>query len=329
MNADAPITLLEAINRALADSMTDDGNVVVLGEDVADPEEGGVMGVTRGLSTKFGDERVRSTPISEQAIVGAAIGASLVGLRPVAEIMLMNFTTVAMDMIVNHAAKLRFMSGGQTHVPITIRTMTGTGIAAGGQHCDYLESWFAHTAGIKVVTPSNTVDAYGLLRSCIDDPDPCMFIENSSSYFTKGPAPVAGTRIALGEAAILQKGTDVTVVSYSRMVSEVMAAAKDLASEGISVEVIDLRTISPWDRRTVLESVRRTRRGAVVHEAVRQGGFGAEIAAELQAELFGTLKAPVLRLGAAFCPVPFSEPLERESVPTAQSITAAIKGLVR
>src|SRR5271167_260818 len=166
--------ILQAVNRALADALETDPAVVVLGEDVADPEEGGVVGVTRGLSTRFGEERVRSTPISEQAIIGAAIGSSLIGFKPVAEIMLMNFTTVAMDMIVNHAAKLRFMSGGQTHVPLTIRTMTGAGIGNGGQHSDYLEGWFAHTAGIKVVAPSNPPDAYGLMLSCIEDDDPCL-----------------------------------------------------------------------------------------------------------------------------------------------------------
>lgn len=177
-----PVTILQAINGALADAMEADDTVIVLGEDVADPEEGGVVGVTKGLSSRFGEHRARSTPISEQAIIGAAIGASLVGYKPVAEIMLMNFTTVAMDMIVNHAAKLRYMSGGQTHVPIVIRTMTGTGFSSGGQHCDYLEAWFAHTAGMKVVAPSSPADAYGLMRAAIDDPDPVLFIENLPAY---------------------------------------------------------------------------------------------------------------------------------------------------
>src|SRR5512139_2028379 len=207
-----PVTILEAINTAIADAMAADEKVVVLGEDVADPEDGGVVGVTKGLSTRFGDHRVRSTPIAEQAIIGAAIGASLVGYKPVAEIMLMNFTTVAMDMIVNHAAKLRFMSGGQTHVPITIRTMTGAGFGTGGQHADYLEAWFAHTAGIKVVAPSCPADAYGLMLSCIFDDDPCLFIENMPTYWNPGAPPVEGQRIPLGKANILRAGSDVTVV---------------------------------------------------------------------------------------------------------------------
>ena len=181
-------TIRDAINAALADALADDARVLVFGEDVADPEEGGVLGVTAGLSSRFGEERVRSTPISEQAIVGAAIGVSLRGYKPVAEIMLMNFTTVAMDMIVNHAAKLRFMSGGQTNVPIVIRTMTGSGYSNGGQHSDYLEAWFAHTAGMKVVCPASPADAYGLMRSAIDDPDPVMYIENLPTYMLKGGA---------------------------------------------------------------------------------------------------------------------------------------------
>src|SRR3984893_11102676 len=273
------INTIQAVNLALDDAMAADVNVIVLGEDVGDGQEGGIVGVTRGLSTKYGDSRVRSTPISEQAIIGAAIGASIVGMRPVAEIMLMNFTTVVMDMIVNHAAKLRFMSGGQTHVPITIRTMTGAGFGTGGQHADYLEAWFAHTAGIKVVAPSCPADAYGLLLSCIFDDDPCLFIENMPSYWVPGPAPEAGVRIPLGRAHVLKAGTDVTLISYSRTVSDCVAVAEKLSKEGVSVEVVDLRTISPLEVDTVLQSVAKTRRAVIVHEAVRAFGVGAEIAA--------------------------------------------------
>lgn len=323
-----PVMILQAINTALADAMADDNRVVVLGEDVADPEEGGVVGVTKGLSTRFGESRVRSTPISEQAIVGAAIGASLVGWKPVAEIMLMNFTTVAMDMIVNHAAKLRFMSGGQTHVPITIRTMTGTGFSSGGQHCDYLEAWFAHTAGIKVVAPSNPADAYGLMRSCIDDPDPCLFIENLPSYWQTGEPAEPGHRVPLGKANIVQAGTDLTVITYSRMVNEAIGAIKALG-DSVSVELIDLRTIAPWDKDTVIASATRTGRVLIVHEAVTPFGVGAEIAATLHHELFGQLKKPVERLGGAFCPVPFSKPLEDAFAPNAERIAAAITALMK
>src|SRR5688572_2057563 len=251
---------IQAVNRALDDAMGLDPNVILLGEDIADGQEGGIVGVTKGLSSKYGTSRVRSTPISEQAIIGAAIGAAIVGMRPVTEIMLMNFTTVAMDMIVNHAAKLRYMSGGQTHVPLTIRTMTGAGFGTGGQHADYLEAWFAHTAGMKVVAPSTPADAYGLMLSCIFDDDPCVFIENLPLYFVPGDAPVPGQRVPLGKAKVVREGRDVTVISYSRTMLEVLAVADELAKRDISVEVIDLRSIAPLDMQTLCTSVAKTRR---------------------------------------------------------------------
>lgn len=323
------INNIQALNRAMTDAMADDDRVVTLGEDIADPEGGGVAGITKGLSTRFGETRVKTTPISEQAIIGAAIGAAITGWKPVAEIMLMNFTTVAMDMIVNHAAKLRYMSGGQTHVPITIRTMTGSGFAAGGQHSDYLEAWYAHTAGIKVVAPSTPEDAYGLLRSCIDDPDPCLFIENIVSYRVTGPAPVPGHRVPLGKAAIRREGSDVTIVAYARMAIEAIAAAEIAAEQGLSCEVIDLRTIAPWDRDAVIASVRKTGRLLVVHEAVRNHGVGAEIAATVTEHLFDTLKKPVARLGGANAPVPFSRPLELAFAPDRARIANAALALAK
>ncbi|RZI55348.1 MAG: alpha-ketoacid dehydrogenase subunit beta, partial [Zymomonas sp.] len=258
-------TFFQAIGAAIDDAMAADDKVLVLGEDVADKQGGGVMGITKGLSSKYGDDRVRSTPISEQAITGAAIGAALVGYKPVAEIMLMNFVTVAMDMLVNHAAKLRFMSGGQTSVPIVVRTITGSGFALGGQHSDHLEAWFAHVGGIKVIAPSNPADAYGLMLSAIDDPDPVLFVENLI-IGTSGKGTAIGTRgarIAIGKASVPRQGTDVTVVAYSRMVVEALSAAAALEKDGISVEVVDLRTVSPWDRETVLASVAKTRRALV------------------------------------------------------------------
>lgn len=324
----AKITILEALNRALDHALADDPKVLVFGEDVADVEGGGVVGISRGLSTKHGEDRVRSTPIAEQAIIGAAIGASIAGYKPVAEIMLMNFSAVAMDMIVNHAAKLRFMSGGQTHVPITIRMMTGAGLATGGQHADYWEAFFAHVAGLKVVAPSSAEDAYGLLRSCIDDPDPCIFIENMPSYGVQGEEPRAGLRIPLGKAEVTREGSDVTIVSYSRVANEALAAAKTLEGEGISAEVIDLRTIAPWDKEAVLASVEKTGRLVVAHEAVRAFGAGAEIAATVAEELFGRLKAPVRRLGAPYSPVPFSNPLESAFALKAKDIVPAARDLV-
>lgn len=325
----ATCNTIQAVNLALDDAMAADPNVIVLGEEVGDQEEGGIVGVTKGLSTKYGESRVRSTPISEQAIIGAAIGAAIVGLRPVAEIMLMNFTTVAMDMIINHAAKLRFMSGGQTHVPITIRTMTGAGFGTGGQHADYLEAWFAHTAGIKVVAPSNPADAYGLMLSCVEDDDPCLFIENMPTYWSPGPAPERGVRIALGTARIVRPGADVTLISYSRALTDCAAVTSKLAKDGVEVELIDLRTISPWDKQAVIASVAKTRAAVIVHEAVTPFGVGAEITATIQEELFGKLKAPVRRVGGAYCPVPFSKPLEAAFLPGQAQIEAAVRSTLR
>jgi pyruvate/2-oxoglutarate/acetoin dehydrogenase E1 component len=319
------MNVIQAINLALDDAMAEDPNVIVLGEDVGDKEEGGVCGVTKGLSSKYGDSRVRSTPIAEQAIIGASIGAAIVGMRPVAELMLMNFTAVAMDMIVNHAAKLRFMSGGQTHVPMVIRTMTGAGMGSGGQHSDYLEAWFAHVAGIKVVAPSNPADAYGLMRSCIESEDPCLFIEHLPSYWTPGIAPVRGNRVPLGKARIAREGTQVSVITYSGMVAPCLKAAEKLTADKVSVEVIDLRTVSPWDVEAVLASVKKTRRAVVVHEATKKYGVGAEIAATIGERLFGELRAPIQRLGSAYCAVPFSKPLETAFIPTQARIEEAIQ----
>jgi pyruvate dehydrogenase E1 component beta subunit len=321
--------IIQALNQALADAMEADPKVLVLGEDVADPEEGGITGATKGLSTRFGEHRVRSTPISEQAIVGAAIGASLVGYKPVAEIMLMNFTAVAMDMIFNHAAKLRYMSGGQTHVPIVVRTMTGAGFSTAGQHSDFLEAWFAHAAGLKVVAPSTPADAYGLMRSAIDDPDPVIFIENMPIYWIPMEAPQKGYRVPIGKARIVVEGNDVTIVTYSGMVNRSVAALDALKAAGIGAEVIDLRTISPWDKEAVFASVEKTGRCLIVHEAVKPFGAGAEIAATVSERFFRQLKAPVSRVAAPFAPVPFSKPLETAFVPSPQAIAHAAIALVK
>ncbi|SEQ44604.1 pyruvate dehydrogenase E1 component beta subunit, partial [Solimonas aquatica] len=237
------ITFTEAYSRALHDAMEMDASVIMLGEDIADEEGGGVFKVTKGLSTKFGKGRVRTTPISEQAIVGAAVGAALVGMRPVAEIMLMNFITVPMDQIVNHAAKLRFMSGGQTHVPLTIRTRTGAGQGTAGQHSDMLEAWFAHVAGMKVVIPSSPADAYGLMLGCIFDDDPCLFIEDAVTRTQTGPAPEKGVKIPLGKAHVVKPGKDVSVIGYGRALRDSLTIAEKLEGEGISVEIVDLRTV--------------------------------------------------------------------------------------
>jgi acetoin:2,6-dichlorophenolindophenol oxidoreductase subunit beta len=304
------INMLQGINLGLAEAMEQDEKVFLLGEDVADPEGGGVFGVTRGLSSRFGMSRVRSTPISEQAIIGAAVGAAIAGYRPVAEIMLMNFITVAMDQVVNHAAKLRFMSGGQTHVPLVIRTATGSGFGNGGQHSDMLEAWFAHTAGMKVVVPSGPAEAAGLIVSSIFDDDPVLFVETIPLYYVDGDPPVPGKRIPLGKASIVRQGTDVTVIGYGRAVNDCLVAAETLAKSGISVEVIDLRTVSPLDTETFLNSVAKTKGAVVVHEAVRPFGVGAEVSSLIHEHLFGDLRAAVQRVGSNFQPVPFSKPLE-------------------
>ena len=317
-----------AVSAALFEAMEADPKVLVFGEDVADREGGGVMGTTRGLSTRFGAMRVRSTPIAEQAIIGAAIGAAMAGYKPVAEIMLMNFTTVAMDMIVNHAAKLRFMSGGQSQVPITIRTLTGAGFQTAGQHADHYEGWFCHTAGIKVVAPSSPADYKGLLLSCINDPDPCLFIETGKTLFAPGEVAADQGPIPLGKAKVVMPGSDVTLISYSSMMFACYSAAAELAEAGISAEVIDLRTISPWDKDAVLASVEKTGRAVVVHEAVRNFGPGAEIAATIQEELFGKLKAPVRRLGAPYCAVPFAKVLEDAFLVQPADVVACVKALM-
>ncbi|MEM6300573.1 MAG: alpha-ketoacid dehydrogenase subunit beta [Pseudomonadota bacterium] len=321
----AQVNFVQAINQAMHDAMADDPSVLLLGEDVADEEGGGVVKVTAGLSSAFGTDRVRSTPITEEAIIGAAVGSALVGKRPIAEIMLMNFLTVGMDQIVNHAAKLRFMSGGQTNVPMTIRTMTGAGGGAGGQHTDMLEAWFAHIAGIKVVAPSTPADAYGLLRSCIEDDDPCLFVENMPTYWTTGEAPVTGTRIPLGKASVVTEGSDVTIISYARTMMEAGGATKALSESGISAELIDLRTIAPFDLETILTSVRKTKRALIVHEAVTPFGVGAEIAARISEELFHELAAPVQRVGSSFNAVPYAQSLEEAHLPSIQQIVDAAK----
>lgn len=319
------ISFTEAYHTALDQALAADPSVFLLGEDIGDKEGGGVFKVTKGLSTKYGDKRVRTTPISEEAIIGAAIGAALVGMRPVAEIMLMNFVTVAMDQIVNHAAKLRFMSGGQTSVPITIRTRTGAGGGTAGQHSDMLEAWFAHVAGIKVVVPSSPADAAGLLTSCIFDDDPCLFIEDSMTRAQTGPAPPPNHRVPLGKANIVRAGSDVSVISYGRPIGDSLKIAEKLAAEGISVEIVDLRTVSPLDSETVLKSVAKTRRAIVVHEAPRSFGVGAEVTAQIQEHLFGQLKAPVLRVASRDVAVPFSRVLEAEFLYKPSAIEAAIR----
>jgi pyruvate/2-oxoglutarate/acetoin dehydrogenase E1 component len=318
------INSVMALNWALHDAMEADESVIAFGEEVADPEGGGIIGVTAGLSTKFGD-RVRSTPISEMGFVGAAVGAAIVGMRPVVEVMLMNFTAVCMDQITNHAAKLRFMSGGQTHVPLVVRMMTGAGFGTGGQHSDFLEAWFCHTPGLKVVAPSNPADAYGLLLSSIFDDDPVIFIEHMPGYWTKGAPPIRGQRIPLGKANIVKSGKDVTLIGYSRSVGDIITVAAKLAKDGIDAEVLDLRTVHPMDVDAILTSVEKTGRAVVVHEAVRSFGVGAEVSARIHEALWNKLKAPVQRVASKDCPVPFSKVLETAFVYSHDEIERAVR----
>jgi pyruvate dehydrogenase E1 component beta subunit len=308
--------------------MAQNPDVILFGEEVADPEGGGIMKVTAGLSTKYGD-RVRSTPISEMGFIGAAVGAAVAGLRPVAEIMLMNFVAVCMDQITNHAAKLRFMSGGQTHVPMVIRTMTGSGFQTGGQHSDFLEAWFCHTPGLKVVMPSNPADAYGLMLAAIADDDPVIFIEHIVNYWTPGTPPERGKAIPLGKAKIVRPGKDVTLIGYSRSMLDIPVVAAKLANEGIDCEVIDLRTVSPLDMETVLGSVAKTGRAVIVHEAVKSFGVGAEISARIHEASFRQLKAPVQRVASKDCPVPFAKHLETAFMYSHDEIEAAVRATLR
>ena len=321
------LNFAQATNQALDVALGLDETVFCLGEDISDPTGGGVFKCTAGLSTKYGDARVRHTPISEQAIMGAAVGSAIAGRRPVAEIMLMNFLSVCMDQLVNHAAKLRFMSGGQTHVPLTVRTATGAGAQFGAQHSDMLEAWLAHTAGLKVVIASTPADAKGLLLSAIFDDDPVVVIESTLLYFSgaTGPVPEGDYRVPLGSARVARPGDEVTVVTYGRQVADALAVAEALAAEGISVEVIDLRSIVPLDEATVFASVARTRRAVVFHEAVRSFGVGAEVAARIHHECWGDLDAPVERLGGRSAPIPFNARLEAAYLPGQADLDGAIR----
>ena len=312
-----------AINRALVDSMEADDSVVVFGEDIAQP--GGPFGVTRGLLDKFGANRVRDTPISEAAITGAAVGAAMSGLKPVVEIMFIDFITLAMDALVNQAAKARFMFGGQFSVPMVVRTPHGGGVGAGPQHSQCLEAWFAHVPGLKVVCPSTIADAYGLLRAAIDDPDPVIYVENKSLYAMKGEFPDTPPQVEIGKANIVRDGSDVTLVTYGAMLARSLKAADLLASEGIQVEVVDLRSLQPWDEGTVLVSLTRTHRLVVCHEAVESFGIGAEIVARMVDIGFDEFDAPPLRVAAPFMPPPYAPSLENEFVPSIEKIAAAVR----
>jgi pyruvate/2-oxoglutarate/acetoin dehydrogenase E1 component/TPP-dependent pyruvate/acetoin dehydrogenase alpha subunit len=320
------MAMYEAVGHAQELALEKDPGVVILGEDIGDPP-GGVFATTRGLQTKFGKARVRPTPIAEQAIIGAATGAALVGMRPVAEIMFSDFTAVCLDQIVNHAAKQRYMSGSATHVPMTIRLMVGGGMGAfGAQHSQSLEAWLLHTPGLKVAFPSNPIDAKGLLLSCIFDEDPCVHMESMLMLMTtKAEVPLGDYRIPLGVAKVKRPGSDISLITYGWQVPQCLAAAEELQKDGVSAEVIDLRTLLPLDYHRVLDSVRKTRRALVVHAATEFCGLGAEIASTINEELFSTLKAPAARLGADYAPIAYSREIETHQVPHTQSIVARVR----
>jgi len=312
-----------AINQALDDMMARDPAVILLGEDIG--KAGGTFAVTRGLQDKFGADRVIDMPIAENAIAGMAVGLAMSGMKPVAEIMFMDFVTLAMDAIVNQAAKLHFMFGGQGSVPLVIRMQHGGGLNAGPQHSQCLEGWFAHIPGLKVVCPATFDDAYALLQAAIEDPNPVLFIENKALYPMKGALSDPPPRVRLGKARIARSGRDVTIVTYGAMLHTVLAAAETLAAEGIEAEVIDLRTLQPWDEAAVLASLRRTHRLVVAHEAVESFGPGAEIAARMAHVGFDELDGPIVRVGGPFVPVPFSRKLEAEYMPNDQQVIAAVR----
>ena len=313
---------MDAVRLALEHELAADPDVFVAGIDVG--AGGNVFGLTRGLAQAF-PGRVRDTPISESAIVGLAVGAAMAGMKPVVEVMYMDFLGVCLDMLLNQAAKLRFMTGGRAALPLVVRTQFGAGRSSGSQHSQSLEAMLAHIPGLTVVMPANPADTYGLLRAAIQDPNPVVFIENRLQYGLKAPRPPADHLVPLGRAKVVRPGTDVTIVSWSRMVQDCLAAADQLAAEGVSVEVIDLRTISPLDRETVLASLAKTSRLVIAHEAVRDFGVGAELAAMAVDEGFWHLDAPVTRIAPPHTPVPYALSLEREWLPSPDTIAATLR----
>lgn len=318
-------TFLDAIRSGLAEEMRRDSSVYVFGEDVA---LGGPFGVTKDLAAEFGVNRMVNTPISEGTVMGLAIGAATAGLRPVVEIMFIDFITLALDQLVNHAAKLHYMSGGQLKIPLTVRVQCGISGAMGAHHSQSLESWLAHVPGLKVIMPSNPGDAKGMLKSAIRDDNPVVFIEHRGLYWSKGQVPEGEHIVPIGRASVVRSGDQVTLVALANMIDPALAAAGDLAVENISAEVIDPRSISPLDVETIATSVRKTGRLIVIHEAVEQGGIGAEIVARVQQAAFYYLDSPILRVAAPFAPVPAGPSLEREFLPSKERIVEAARQMV-
>src|SRR3954449_8525628 len=320
------LTYREAVRDALSTAMRQDDDVFIMGEDIA--EMGGSMGVTAGMLDEFGKERVRNMPISEMALAGAAIGAAMQGMRPVAEIMYEDFMTLAAEQVVNQAAKIRYMSGGQITVPVVFRTQGGAGWSPGAQHAQQLEAWFVHIPGLKVVFPSTPEDVSGLLWSSIYDDNPVVFFEHRTLYGIKGEVPEKIEPIPIGQARVVREGEDVTVVATGRLVHEALTAAAEAEKDGVSVEIVDPRTLQPMDEETIVASVKKTNRCVVAHEAIVKMGYGAEVAAVVQYQAFDWLDAPVERVGAKFTPLPFAPVMEEFVVPHADDVLQAIKKTV-
>ncbi len=316
----------EAVRDAMSQAMRRDEDVFIMGEDIA--EMGGSMGVTQGMLAEFGPERVRNTPISEMALVGSGMGAAIMGMRPIVEVMYEDFLTLAMEQLVNQAAKHRYMSGGQVKVPLTVRTQGGAGWSPGAQHAQQVEAWFCHVPGLKVVFASTASDVRGLLWSAIYDDNPVVFFEHRTLYPLKEDVPEELEPIPLGQARIHREGSDVTVVAIGRLVHESLTAAEEAESEGISVEVLDPRTLQPLDEEAIVSSVKKTNRCVVAHEAVTRMGFGAEVTAVVQEQAFDWLDAPVERVGAKFAPLPFAPVMEQYVVPHAEDVLNAIRRTV-
>lgn len=316
------ITFSQATLEAMAEEMRRDENIFVMGEDIA--RQGGVFGQFKGLQAEFGSDAVMDTPISETAIIGAAIGAALAGMRPVADMHFADFMGVAMDELYNQMAKIRYMFGGQTIVPMVVRAPDGMTSCGAAQHSQSIEAWFMNIPGVIVVTPSNPADAKGLLKSALRDNNPVIYFENKILYKEKGEVPEGEYLIPIGKANVVKEGTDITIISYSIAMKKAYEVAEKLEKEGINAEIIDLRTLVPYDKEAILESVKKTHRLAIIHEAVKQGGVGSEIAAFVAENAMEYLDAPIMRFGAPFTPVPFSPPLEKEYRLDSDKITKEI-----
>jgi pyruvate dehydrogenase E1 component beta subunit len=326
--ADAPhTTYRDALRAAIREALVRDPRVFVMGEDVG--RYGGCFAVTKGLLDEFGPERIRDTPLSESAFVGAGIGAALGGMRPIVEIMTVNFSLLALDQILNNAATLQYMSGGQFHVPVVIRMTTGAGRQLAAQHSHSLEGWYAHIPGLKILTPATIEDAYGMLQPALDDPDPVLIFEHGTLYNAEGDLAADAGPVDIERCAIRRPGRDVSIITYGGTLARVLDAAEDLARDGIEAEVIDLRVLRPLDTATILASARRTRRVVVVDEAWRSGSISAEVSARITEQAFFELDAPVVRVCGAEVPMPYAKHLETAALPQVEGIVGAVREVIR